>query len=311
MAAIVQGVGSLIANDILTDVSEMLFEPFVNTTITAFTVPAGYGDGGFGDGGYGDGTGLVVTVGSVASMYVGAQIIVGVGLTTEEVVTITQVDADDFVAAFNFSHSPGEIIVGATFPVQNTAGDPFFLQSEMLQYLSNALNEFLLRVPLCYTVTVPNQIVMPPTVQFTALPSDCMFPVRVAAFGIGLRETSQSNLDGTDYRWMNETGSPPLVYYRDKIGLQNVGVWPVQRNTTPLEVVYANRGQQLMGLADGFPVPDPFLVYVKAHVLGMAYSKDGEQRAPALASFWEGRYEMGCKISKMFLEVAIEDPNMQ
>ena len=309
MSSIVPGVGSLIVNDLLTDVSYALFEGVVNTTITAFTVPAGYGDGGFGDGGFGDGTGLVVTVGSVASMYAGAQIIVGVGLSTEEVVTILQVEGGTFVAAFNFAHLPGEIIVGATFPVQNTAGDPFFLQSEMLQYLSNAVNDFLLRVPLCYTVT--DAISMPPTMQFTALPSDCMFPVRVSAFGIGLRETSQSNLDGVDYRWQQEAGSPPLVYYRDKIGLEQVGVWPVQRNTTPLEIVYANRGQQLMGLADGFPLPDPFLVYVKARVLEFAFSKDGEQKSPALAGFWNGRYEMGVKISKIFLEAAIKAQDMQ
>jgi hypothetical protein len=178
----------------------------------------------------------------------------------------------------------------------------------MLQYLSNALNEFLLRVPLCYEVT--DAISMPPTSQFAALPSDCMFPVRISAFGIGLRETSQSNLDGVDFKWQQETGNPPLVYYRDKIGLQQFGVWPVQNNTTPVEIVYANRGQELMGLADGFPVPDPFLVYVKAHVLEFAYTKDGEQRAPALAQFWNGRYEAGVKISNMFLEAAM-DPNLQ
>ena len=46
MSSIVPGVGSLIVNDLLTDVSYALFEGVVNTTITAFTVPAGYGDGG-------------------------------------------------------------------------------------------------------------------------------------------------------------------------------------------------------------------------------------------------------------------------
>ena len=127
----------------------------------------------------------------------------------------------------------------------------------MLQYLSNALNDFLTVIPLCYTVT--DSISMPPTAQFTALPSDCMFPVRVSAFGIGLRETSQSNLDGYDWRWEQQTGSPPQVYYRDKIGLQNVGMWPRQNNTTPLEVVYANRGQQLMGPRMDFPYLTPLL----------------------------------------------------
>ena len=156
-------------------------------------------------------------------------------------------------------------------------------------------------VQLRYTVT--DSISMPPTAQFTALPSDCMFPVRVSAFGIGLRETSQSNLDGYDWRWQQQTGSPPQVYYRDKIGLQNVGMWPRQNNTTPLEVVYANRGQQLMGLADGFPVPDPFTPYLRARVLEYCYSGDSEQRSPAMATFWNQRFEAGVKISKVILEI--------
>ena len=297
----VQGVGALIVNDLLTDVSYALFQPVVNTTITTFTVPAGYGDGGFGDGGYGDGTGLVVTVGSVASMYVGAQVIVGLGLGTEEVVTITQVDAGDFVAAFVNAHNPGEIVVGATFPYQNAAGDPMFLQSEMPGYVSEALNDFLLRVPLVIAVTT--SISMPPTQPFTALPSDCMKPVRVAAFGFGLRESSQSNLDGCDWRWQQETGNPPQAYYRDKIGLQQVGVWPVQSNTTPLEIVYEQRSAQLMGLADGFVLPDPFIPAIRARVLSTAYSKDGDQRAPALAKSWGDRYEAGVKVAGVILEV--------
>jgi hypothetical protein len=304
----VQGVGALTVENLLEDVSYALFQPVVNTTITTFTVPAGYGDGGFGDGGYGDGTGLVVTVGSVASMYVGAQVIVGLGLGTEEVVTITQVDAGDFVAAFVNAHNPGEIVVGATFPYQNAAGDPMFLQSEMLGYVSEALNDFLLRVPLVIAVTT--SISMPPTQPFTALPSDCMKPVRVAAFGVGLRESSQSNLDGCDWRWQQETGNPPQAYYRDKIGLQQVGVWPVQSNQVPLEITYSQRSPQLLGLADGFLFPDVFLVYIKARVLSTAYSKDGEQRSPALSKFWSDRYENGIKISQVILEV-IQDTSMQ
>jgi hypothetical protein len=290
----VQGVGALIANDILTDVAFWLIEPCVNTIIPA---------GGIGAGSQ------TVNVWD-ASLYVGAQVLVGVLGGNLEVVTLTAtVPGVSFTATFTVPHIAGEAIIGATFPVQNTAGDPFFTQAEMLQYLSNAVNEFLLAVPLVYNVT--DAISMPPTQQFTALPSDCMLPVRISAFGIGLRETSQSNLDGVDYRWMMETGNPPMVYYRDKIGVQNFGIWPVQANTTPVEIVYQQRGQETMGLGDGFLVSDPFLVYVKARVLEFAYSKDGEQSSPALARFWNGRYEVGCKISKIFLEAVIEDPNMQ
>ena len=310
---IVPGVGSLIVNDILTDVSYQLFQPIVNTTITDFTVPAGYGDGGFGDGGYGDGTGLVVTVGSVNAMYVGAQVIVGLGLPDEEVVTILEVETGDFVAAFVNAHSPGEIVVGATFPVQSIAGDPLFEQSEMIGYLSEAMNDFLLRVPLVYAVT--DAITMPPTAQFTALPADCMQPVRVAAntTGVGLypfRETSQANLDSMDFRWMNQGNSEPYLFYRDKVGLNNIGLWPRASNTTPLEIVYAQRSAQVLGLADGFVLPDPFLPTIKARVLSTAYGKDGESRSPAMAKWFGDKYENGVKVAGVILEV-INDANMQ
>jgi len=293
VASPVAGVGNLIADNILTDCSYSLFEPVVNTSVPGGGIAAGL---------------QTVNVWD-ASIYEGALLVVGANTANLEVVLVTAVNpGTSFTATFANTHAYQDSITGATFPVQNQAGDPIFEQSEMIQYLSNALNEFLLRVPLCYEVT--DAISMPPTTQFTALPSDCMFPVRVAAFGTGLRETSQSNLEGYDYRYMQQTGNPPQAYYRDKIGLQNVGMWPPQNNTTPLEIVYANRGQETMGFADGFPIPDPFLVYVKARTLEFAYSKDGEQSSPALARFWNGRYEIGCKISKMFLEAAM-DSNLQ
>lgn len=293
MAAPVQGVGSLIASDILSDCSLTLIEPIVNTT-----VPGG---------------GIAVGAQTVlvwdASLYVGAQVLVGVLGGDLEVVTVTAVNpGTSFSATFANTHAAGEPIVGATFPVQSVAGDPFFTQTEMLQYLSNAVNDFLLAVPLVYAVT--DSISVGPTAQYASLPSDCMMPVRISAFGVGLRETSQSNLDGYDYRWAQQGNTEPYCYYRDKIPLQSFGIWPKANNTVPVEIIYEQRGAQLMGLADGFLLPDPFLVYVKARTLEFAYSKDGEQRSPALAQFYNQRYEAGVKISKVILEV-INDTAMQ
>jgi hypothetical protein len=137
-----------------------------------------------------------------------------------------------------------------------------------------------------------------------------MFPMRVATNSFPLRETSQSHLDQVDYRWQNQAASSPYTYFRDKVGLQNIGVWPRANNTTNFELVYAQRGEQTFGLADGFPFPDPFVPVVTARVLSMAYGKDGEQRNPGLAKFHAGRYDMGVKISKMFLQ-AMSDPNLE
>jgi hypothetical protein len=292
MAPPVQGVGVLIVNDLLTDVSQLLIEPCVNTT-----VPGG---------------GIAVGAQTVnawdASIYVGAYILVGVlGGDLEVVLVTATVPGTSFTATFANAHIAGEPIVGATFPVQSVAGDPFWLQSEMLGYVSEAVNEFLIRCPLVYEV---GSVTMPPTKQFVSLPADCMQPVRVAAFGIGLRETSQANLDGTDYRWQQETGNPPQVYYRDKIGLNQVGMWPIQNNNTALQVVYQQRSPQQLGLADGLLLPDVFFPTIKAKVLSFAYSEDGEQSSPALAAFWDQQYEAGVRITKVLLDV-IEATDMQ
>ena len=298
MAAPIQGVGSLIVNDLLTDISLKLFQPFVNTTVPGGGIAAG----------------LQTVPAWDNSMYVGAYVLVGVLGGDLEVVEITVVNVGtSFTATFLNAHVTGEPIVGATFPVQSVAGDQLFGQGEVLGYLSEAMNDFLLRVPLAYAVT--DSISMPPTTQFTGLPADCMMPVRVAATFTAaglypLRETSQANLDGYDYRWQRQTGSVPQAYYRDKIGLNQVGMWPIQNNTTPLEILYAQRSAQFLHLGDGLSIPDPFLPIIKARVLSTAYGKDGEQRAPAMSKWWGDRYETGVKIAGAILEV-INDPNMQ
>jgi hypothetical protein len=298
MAAPIQGVGSLIVNDLLTDISLKLFQTFVKTTVPGGGIAAGLQTVNVWDN----------------SMYQGAYVLVGVLGGDLEVVLISAVNPGaSFTAVFQNVHGGGEPIVGATFPVQNTAGDPLFEQSEMVGYLSEAMNDFLLRVPLAYAVT--DSISMPPTTQFTGLPADCMMPVRVAATFTAaglypLRETSQANLDGYDYRWQRQTGSAPQAYYRDKIGLNQFGIWPVQNNTVPTEIVYAQRSSQFLHLGDGFLIPDPFLPTIKARVLSTAYGKDGEQRSPGMSKWWGDRYETGVKIAGAILEI-INDPNMQ
>ena len=292
MATPVIGVGYLTAQDILCDVSYRLFEPVVNTVFPS-TITAG--------------SQTIATWDN--SIYVGAQLVAGVIGGDAEVVTVTAtVPGTSFTAFFVNAHTYGEPIIGATFPVQNTAGDFFFSQVEMLTYLSNALNDFLLSVPLAYSISTA--VVFGPTSLVEPLPSDCQYPVRVAAFGIALRETSQSNLDGVDFRWNSNALSLPYTYYRDKIGVQNIGVWPRTANTTALEIVYTQRGAALMGLADGFPIADPFLVTVKMRTLEFIYSKDGEQKSSALAQFYNQRYEAGIKIASMLLDLA-SDPNAE
>ena len=287
------GVGYLISNDILTDCAYSLIEPSVNTVVPAGGITAGS---------------QTVTVWDYA-MYVGAQLVIGVvGSSDIEVVTITAiVYGTSFTAVFANNHAAAEPIVGATFPVENTQGDPFFTQAEMLSYLSTSVNDYLLACPLVYNV---GSGTVAPAAQNAALPTDCMVPMRIAFQNYPLRETSQANLDAYDYRWQQRAASEPYTYFRDKIPPQMFGVYPRANNTVPVEIVYQQRGAQIVGLADGFLLPDCFLLYVKFRILEFAYSKDGEQRNPGLAKYYNSRYMFGCQISNMFL-AAINDPNLE
>lgn len=292
MANPVIGVGYLIANDLLSDVAFKLFEPVVSLSF-----PAAIGSGS-----------QTIAIWSSA-IYVGALLVVGVIGGDAEVVTVTAVvTGTSFTAVFANGHASGEPIGGATFPVQSLAGDAFFTQNEMLNYLSDAYTDFLVRVPLAYSISTA--VTVGPSQPIAALPADFMQPSRVAAFGRALRETSQSNLDSYDYQWNVQAAAEPRAFYRDKIGLQKIGVWPRADNNTNLEIIYEQRGPELFGLADGFSLPDPFLVIVKHKVLAMAYSKDGEQRSPAMAKFWEQRYEAGVKIASVLLQV-VQDQSQQ
>ena len=288
----VSGVGSLIVQDILTDVSYTLIEPCVNTTAPA---------GGFAAG--------VQTVAAWdPSMYVGAQILVGILGYNVEVVTITAtVPGTSFTATFTNSHLAGDPIFGPTFPVQNTAGDPFFTQTEMLGYISNAVNDYLTRCPIVYAI---GNVSMTGGNRIGALPADCMTPMRVAYNGSSLRESSQSWIDSVTPTWSQSGTGTPQTYYRDKVGLGNIGIYPAPVANLSLETVYQQRSAQLMGLADGFLLPDVFTPYIKARVLSFAYSKGGEQKSPAMAKYWGSRFETGVKIG-LVLQGIIEDTNLQ
>lgn len=293
MASPAIGAGFLLVADRLTDAAFCLIQPSVNTT-----VPSG-----------GISTGAQTVAAWDSSMYVGAQIVVGNrGGSDIEVVMITAVVVGtSFTATFQNAHTAGETIFGPTFPVRQASGDQLFTQAEMIGYLSTALSDFLTDCPLIYAIA---SVTVPPLQQSTALPADSMFPVRVAYNNYPLRETSQTNLDINQYLWTQYQINEPYTWFRDKLPLQNVGIWPRAGKNTSLSVIYAQRSAQTLGLADGFPIPDPFTLGVLYRTLAFAYSKDGEMRQPALAKFFMQRYEIFVRVSKMWLD-AMSDPNLE
>ena len=143
------GIGYRLAADVLMEVAFHLCQPNVYTPIVSYTA-SGFGSGGFGTGGFGGGVGSSITVDSTYAMYPGALVVVGWQTATAEVVQVLTVpDTTHFTGTLLNAHNPGDIILGPTFPVQEST-DPIFTQSEMLSYLSRAQNEFLTAVPLYY-----------------------------------------------------------------------------------------------------------------------------------------------------------------
>lgn len=297
MDAPVQGAGFLRVIDRLQDASYSLIQPVVNEQFPATIAPGSQ----------------TIPISNpkvwvpTVCLYVGAQLVCGVTGANLEVVTVTDVNVGvSFTATFANQHQQGEQILGATFPVRYPT-DPLFTQAEMLAYISSATSDFYEDVPLAFNIAT---IKVQPSQQNTPLPADSLFPVRIAYESYPLRETSQAYLDSMYYAWSQQGMSQPRVYFRDKIGVQNVGIWPRMGNTTSLECVYARKQAQTMGWGDGFIVPDPFTTAILQRTLSFAYSKDGEMRQPSLAKYWASRYQMSVKIAKMIMEV-VNDTQMQ
>lgn len=296
--------GYKIVNDILTEISYHLVEPVVNTTITSI-VAEGYGDGGYGDGGYGDapdGAGsYVVYVGSLASMYTGALLVVNPHGANQEVVTIIEVGDNYFTAIFANAHVAGEPIAGATFPVGESP-DPFYTQSEMLNYVSNAQNDYLVRVPLIYNV-VDQAFASGQRTQ--AMPADTIQVERIAFGGAALYEQGQTSLDLLNYTWAQQAAGNPTLWFEDRTGYMTYGLNQIPLNAFSVEVLYAQRGAAALGLGDSFLLPDVFLTYVKYGALAEVFSKDGEQRDPERARYCADRFETGVKIGQQFYKNAM------
>lgn len=172
------GSGFRTACDVLMEISLHLIEGVGNTTATQFA-QGGYSDGGYSEGGYSDPIGSLIYVVSQDAMYVGAMIVVGWGLSTAEVATITEINDDGTILTSTLvnSHNPGETILAPTFPTQATT-DAFFSQSEILGYLARVQNIFLASCQVFYELSQQN-------LQFGQIlqntPDNCITLSRVAA----------------------------------------------------------------------------------------------------------------------------------
>ena len=187
------GIGYRTAVDLLIEISYHLSQPSVYTPIVSVG-GAGFGSGGFGGGGFGGGVGSAIQVNSTYAMYPGADIVVGWKTANVEVATVlTVVDSTHFTATLANAHSPGDIIIGATFPTQQTT-DPIYTQSEMLQYLSRAQNEFLTAVPCYYQRFFQN---VNAGILYQATPPTAVLIDRIAASMLNLPIVSMTRTANT------------------------------------------------------------------------------------------------------------------
>jgi hypothetical protein len=283
--------GLILANDILMDVSYVLVSAVVNTTNIGTTI-----DGG---------TVNAVTVSSVVGMYPGAQIVVGAnGSGTQEVVTIATVGPGGFTALFVNNHPVGEPIFGATFP----EGQPdhiLFTQAEMLAYLVEVENDFLLKTRCIYNNL---QTPLTPASRFYAQSADAVRLERIGLLSsvatvLSIQEvqnSTQTDLDLENSLWEQENG-PPQQWFQDQIDTAEYGFYPLPIQADTIELFYSQKDVNLTTLLSPLLVPDILSHYMKYGVLARASSKDGEQKNPLLTEFTSKVYDYGIFLTQRFM----------
>lgn len=278
--------GMILPVDILSDVSYCLIDDVVNTQLN----PAG--------GAVGPGM-VMVTPGSMAGIFPSVQLAIGSGNTREAAVIVTTT-ATTFTVNLVNQHAPSDQVIGATFPA-GQPDHPLYVQEEILQYVFEAQQDFLLRVRLVYTIgeqglNVGNRVYQSP--------ADAVRIERVSIDGVELFDVTQTDLDWADSAWQSDTTNPnPIYWYQDKVGPENFGVGPQPQVGSTARLFYSQKNGGLsLGLLTPFVVPDVFTYLLKYGALAKCFSKDGEQRDLERSKYCQGRFTMGCMIAAKFMK---------
>lgn len=278
--------GVILPVHILTDVSFALVEDVVNTTLNPLggNVAAGVN---------------VVTPGSMAGIYEEALLVIGAGGTIE-VVQVVSVTASTFTANFLKAHAAADPVFAPTFPSGQT-DHPLFTQTEMLGYLAERQNEFLMRVRPVYADNQDDPIEITAGTRIYAAPDDAIRMERVSIEGKELYETTQTDLDWKERTWQNSARGP-RYWYQDKVGVQQFGLGPPPKVGAEARVFYSQRGGTALDFLTPLTVPDIMTYALKWGVLGMALSKDGEQRDDARAKYCQQRFDFTAFLAGKFMD---------
>lgn len=272
--------GLVLPIDILQDVSYVLIEPFVDTTLgTAVGAPGS----------------VTVSPPVMTGIYVGAVLVIGRGTPNVEAVTVTVVTATTFTAVFANTHLAADAVNGATFP------SGLFTQTEMLGYLANAENEFLIKVrPVYGSATQALSI----ATRVYPQPASAIRIERVSSTKKAWTNTSMLTLDLDNPNWQaDHTSDDPKAWFQDEIGLDNFGIWPlVDINGITAQLWYSVKETvNPLTFLTPLVLPDIFTMYLKYGTLARAFSKDGEQRDDLRAKFCQKKVDFGVMLARMFL----------
>jgi hypothetical protein len=283
---------------ILEDVSLALIEMLVDTTLGTAVTPGS----------------VAVTPPSMAGIYVGAYLLIDIG-TNQEQVTVTAITSTTFTATFANAHLSTAAVVGATFPSGQT-DHPLFTQDEILGYLAEVQNDFLLKTRCIFGVTgtfsEPANLALVAQQRFYAQPPTAIRVERVARIIPGeaqpimdLYDTTQADLDMDNYAWTSDS-DVPRNWFRDQIDTSQLGLDPMPSVNGSLELWYSKRGplgnQGVILLAGTLLIPDVMAHYIKYGILARCWSKDGEARDPQRADYCKHRYDFGITLVQRFLE---------
>lgn len=271
----------MIADNILQHVSYSLIEPYVNTTLGT-NIAAGV---------------RTVTPPSVVGMYLGALLIVGGA--NPEVIVITAITPTQITATFANAHLIADPLFGSTFPSGET-DHALFTQTEMLGYLADVQNEFLLKVRPVYFINV---VPISTGTRFYSQPSDAIRMEHISVENIALRNSSQDDLDLDNPGWPSQSG-PVTHWFQDQINNQMYGFKFIPQVNDAAEIWYSQRAGQALGLMDTLLVPDIFCQagILKYGVLSRCFSKDGEQRDPYRADFCDKMFKFGISLAYKFMQ---------
>jgi len=279
---------ALIANDVMTEIGYVLVEKAVNTSMQP---PPQLHRGQEKMAGP-----QAVSPGSMAGIYPGAMLIVGTG-DTQEVITVLETYPTIFTAIFQKTHSSIEPLIGATFP-SGQPDNPLFTQEEVLKYIADVQNDFLMKVEQAVFVVQP--VTFKAGVRTYNAPLDTMRIERASIDGDQLYIASQTALDMIDATWFASSGVPTTLY-QDKVNLLQFGLAPTPENGGNVSLWYSQRGQTSLQLNSGFMVPDPLVYIIKYGVLARMWGKDGEMRDPLKEKYCQERYRLGVAIVRRIL----------